>query len=58
MRIRAFTLAGTYIFLLWCLPAFGQAAHDSTSIHPTEASGDTDDAVAAIRKVYPAVFRA
>ena len=48
MRIRAFTLAGAYIFLSWCLPAFGQAAHDRTSGQPTKASGDADDTVAIL----------
>lgn len=46
--LRGFTLAGAYAFLLWCLPAFGQAAHDNTSMHPTEASSDTDDIVATL----------
>jgi hypothetical protein len=50
MRIRAFTLAGAYLFLLWCLPAFGQAAQEPTSIHPTEAPHfeDTEDTVAIL----------
>jgi hypothetical protein len=48
MHIRMFTLAGAYVFLLWGLPAFGQAAHDNTSRHPTGASADTDDTVAIL----------
>lgn len=51
MRIRAFTLAGAYVFLLWCLPVFGQVAHDSSSMHLTEASSDTDDDTVAILEV-------
>ena len=48
MLIRAFTLAGAYVLLLCCLPAFGQTAQSNPSIHPTKASTDTDDTVAIL----------
>jgi hypothetical protein len=41
MLIRAFKFAGAYVFLLCCLPAFGQMAQNNPSIHPTKASTDT-----------------
>ena len=48
MRIHAFTLAGAYVFLLCCLPAFGQMAQNNPSILPAKASPDTDDTVAIL----------
>ena len=48
MRIRAFTLAGSYVFLLCCLPAFGQTVQNKASMHPTKAPTDTDDPVAIL----------
>jgi hypothetical protein len=48
MLIRAFKFAGAYVFLLCCLPAFGQMAQNNPSIHPTKASTDTDDTVAIL----------
>jgi hypothetical protein len=42
MRIRAFTLAGAYLFMLACLPALGQTSHDN-SINPATSSDDHDD---------------
>ena len=48
MRIRAFTLAGAYIFLLWCLPAFGQVTHNHTSVHSAEAARNADDPIAIL----------
>jgi hypothetical protein len=32
MRIHAFTLAGTYVVLLCCLPAFGRPAQNNPSL--------------------------
>jgi hypothetical protein len=48
MRIHTFTLAGAYVFLWCCLPAFGQMAQNNPSIHTTKASTDTDDTVAIL----------
>jgi hypothetical protein len=48
MRTRTFTLAGAYVFLLWCLPALGQAGHNDTSIHSSEAAKATDDPIAIL----------
>lgn len=48
MRTRALTLAGAYLLLLACLPAFGQAIHDKNSIHPNTASDDNDDPAAIL----------
>lgn len=48
MRIRAFTLAGAYFFLLCCLSASGQTASNDPSIHPTKAPKDADDTIAIL----------
>jgi len=48
MFIRAFTLAGAYVFLFCCLPIFGQTAESNASIRPTNASTDTVDTVAIL----------
>jgi hypothetical protein len=48
MRIRTFTLAGAYVFLLCCLPACGQMAHDDPSTHPSKVPQDADDTVAIL----------
>ena len=48
MLIRAFTLAGAYVFLLCCLSALGQTTQSNPSIHPTKASPDTDDTIAIL----------
>jgi hypothetical protein len=48
MRARAFKLAGAYVFLLWALAAFGQVAHNDTSLHPSESAKDTGDPIAIL----------
>lgn len=48
MRIRAFALAGAYVFLLCCLSASGQTAPNDPSIHPTKAPKDADDTIAIL----------
>jgi hypothetical protein len=48
MLIRAFALAGAYVFLLCYLPAFGQMAQSNPSIHQTKPSTDRDDTVAIL----------
>jgi hypothetical protein len=48
MRIHAFTLTGAYVFLLCCLPAFGQMAQNNPSIHTAKSPTDTDDTVAIL----------
>jgi len=48
MRTRTVTLSGAYVFLLWCLPLFGQVAHRNTSIHLSEAAKQSDDPIAIL----------
>ena len=48
MRIRAFALAGAYVFLLCCLSASAQTAPNDPSIHPTKAPKDADDTIAIL----------
>src|ERR1700685_4869061 len=48
MRIRAFTLAGAYVFLLCCVSAQGQLAQNVPPIHSTKAPTDADDTVAIL----------
>ncbi|WP_158824343.1 hypothetical protein [Granulicella sp. S156] len=48
MRTRTFTLVGAYVFLFCCLPAFGQAVYNDTSIHSSETAKDTDDPIAIL----------
>ena len=48
MRIRAFTLAGAYLFLLCCLSASGQTTSNDPSIQPTKAPKDADDTIAIL----------
>ena len=45
MRLRAFTLAEVYVFLLCCIPALGQMVQNDPSVHSIKASTDTDDPV-------------
>jgi hypothetical protein len=48
MRIRTFTLAGAYVFLLCCLSAFGQTVQNKSSMHSPKASTDMDDPIAIL----------
>src|SRR5246500_1344210 len=48
MRTPAFALAGACVFLLCCLPAFGQRAHNDPSIQTAKVSKDADDTVAIL----------
>ena len=48
MRIRKFTLAGAYVFLLCCLPARGQITHNDPSTLPSRAPQGADDTVAIL----------
>src|SRR3984957_4069797 len=49
MRIRVFTLAGAYAFLLCCVSAPGQITQNDSSIHSTKAPTDADDTVAILK---------